>query len=113
MTQAIRRDIDGLRQTCFLFNSLTSQHKSPFWNTHGRFSHALLASIDEPSSQTANELRDAIEHWQSVTRSPTISLPYWWAGFLAEIFLSIDDCSSALDAIEKGFKIAETSIYLH
>jgi len=109
IAQAFGRNIDGLRQTCKLFHSLTSQHNMPVWGTLDRISNALFKSMDNPSHQTATELRGAIEQWESLTRGPTISFPLLWGLFLAENYCAIGDFPYALEAIEKGFEFSKES----
>jgi tetratricopeptide (TPR) repeat protein len=106
--QAISRDISGLRQTCRLFQELTAHHKMPFFEMWERLTNAMVESMDNPSHQTATELRDALLHYQSLA-SNSMFFPQYWGGFLAENYCANGEPTKALDAIDRGFQFAEAS----
>ena len=90
------------------YQSLTSQHYSPIWETHERVANAVVESIDNPSHQTATELHSALVYYESLTPNSAF-FPHYWGGFLAENYCAIGDPAKALDAIERGFQFAEAS----
>ena len=80
----------------------------PIWESQERLVNAVMESKDRPSHQTATELLGALGQFESMTRN-SMMVPFYWGVHLAENYLAIGDPAKALDAIERGFKLAEES----